>query len=204
MKLLAHLSSIGFSIGLQIVAAGELSVFVNGEACGKLEQLAVNASSITIISDRDCGEPITPSVDPACVGAQSVCDDFKLLINVSDNYDGHIDPGRRHVYHFTSPALDADSNEPNYVIMFTVIDHGAIAVLKLGLSKVKGRIEPQGDELAECFSDARTQLSLTGGTDSTYAECMIEPDTDYYFTIVNVEDAQAGDYRFQFKKPSYY
>ncbi len=178
---------------------------VTGFAVSRLEnaKVGVGAAYAADMPHRLIRAVGISQVDPACV-ASGVCTYFDLPVDVSDNYDEHIEPGQRHVYHFTSPAFDANSDKPNYIVMFTVIDHGAIATVKLGLSKVKGRTEPQGEEMTECFSDDRTQLSLTAGSDDTYAECLIEYDTDYYFTIENVEKEQAGDYRFQFKKPAYY
>lgn len=199
------------AVGSSFALAGERSVVVNGEACGMLENLTVTASDVVVNTEFDCGSPV-PSVipdppennpiDPACDGDQSVCDYFELP-DVNATYDKRIGPGRRHVYHYKAPKIDPNATAKNYWMMFQVVDHGASAFLRLGLSKVKGKTDPEND-LVDCFKGPRIQLALAAGTDSTYTNCLIDAEMEYYFTIESLEAENPGDYRFQFNKSLLY
>jgi len=142
--------------------------------------------------------------DEACTGDSS-CRVFELNIDVSANYDGHILPLARHVYHFRSPTRESIAAPfENRLIRFGVVDHGAEVLLNLGLSKVKGRTQPGSGEAPECFTGPGTELSLTMATDDTYTDCIMEFDTDYYFTIENLDEKIIGGYRFSFGKGGAY
>jgi hypothetical protein len=142
--------------------------------------------------------------DEACTG-DSTCRVFELNIDVSDNYDGHIAPLTRHVYHFRSPTKESISAPfENRLIRFGVVDHGAEVSLNLGLSKVKGRTQPGNGEVAECFAGPGTELSLTMATDDKFTDCVMEFDSDYYFTIESLDANINGGYRFSFGKGGAY
>jgi len=148
---------------------------------------------------------LTPEkIDPACT-VDSTCTFFELNIEVSDNYDGHIAPLTRHVYHFRSPARESIPApfEDRY-IRFGVVDFGAEVSLNLGLSKVKGRTQPGDGEASECFTGPGTELSLGMATDDRYTDCIMEFDTDYYFSIENLDSSINGGYRFSFGKGGAY
>ena len=142
--------------------------------------------------------------DPACADPLA-CRYFELDIEVSDNYDKHIAPLTRHVYHFRSPTRESiPAPYENRFIRFGVVDHGAEIQLNLGLSKVKGRTEPGSGEAVECFTGPGTELSLSMATDDTYTYCVMEFDTDYYFTIESLDENINGGYRFSFGKGGVY
>ncbi len=204
MRLLSGIICIGFGISLPIVAAGEPSVVVNGLTCGKLEKLAITSQNIVVSTEFYCGEATAPPVDQACTGSGSVCEYFDLPVDASNNFDENIGPGERHVYQFRTPAFDPGAEKGNYLLAFEVVDHGAIALVRLGLSKVAGRTEPGTGEVAACFIGPRIQLGFSAATDNTYTNCLMDYDTDYSFTIENVETEQPGDYRFEFHKPRPY
>ena len=203
-----RLACLVFAVSSSLVLAGEKYVFVNGEACGRLEHLTITLSDVVVTTEFDCGTqepaPIIPEppesneVDPDCIDDPSICEYFDLP-DVNATYDKRIGPGQRHVYQYKTPILDPNAEKKNYWVMFQVIDHGASAFLKLGLSKVKGKTDPEG-EVVDCFKGPRIQLSLAAGTDNTYTNCVIDDGTDYYFTIESMETENPGDYRFQFSQ----
>lgn len=130
---------------------------------------------------------------------------FELDINVSDNYDGHIRPNAYHTYRFRSPTRESiDAPDTERYMRFGVVDHGAEVSLNIGLSKVPARTEPGIGEDPSCFSGPGTELSLAIATDDTYTNCIMEFDTEYFFSIENLDDEITGGYRFSFGKGGTY
>lgn len=168
------------------------------------KNVGVGAAYASTAAHRYARSIAQAQTDEACTG-DSTCRLFELSIDVSDNYDGHILPLSRHVYHFRSPTRESiPAPFENRLIRFGVVDHGAEVQVNLGLSKVMGRTQPGAGEADECFAGPGTELSLTMATDDEFTDCIMEFDTDYYFTIENLSAKIIGGYRFSFGKGGVY
>ena len=185
-----------------IYTAGSVQVETGAEVIFESPELSLTPD-FRVIKGGEF-QAITPlQIDEICI-EESACSFYELSIEVSNHYDGHIAPWARHVYHFRSPTRESLAPDENRYIRFSVIDHGAAVQVNLGLSKVKGRTQPGSGEAAECFTGPGTQLNLAMATDDEYTNCIMEFDTDYYFTIENVDSSTNGDYRFTFGKSDPY
>ena len=168
------------------------------------KNVGVGAAYATTAAHRYARSTEREQTDEACTGG-STCRFFELNIDVSDNYDGHLAPLTRHVYHFKSPTRDSiPAPFENRLIRFGVVDHGAEVQVNLGLSKVKGRTEPGSGEAPECFAGPGTELSLTMATDDEFTYCIREYDTVYYFSIESLNHSMDGVYRFSVGKGGVY
>lgn len=115
-------------------------------------------------------------------------------------YDALIQPGERHVYAFTPKKQEGRGN---LLYDFTVVEHGPVVMLNLGLSDVRGRVEPQSGDTRSCFTGPGPELGLNIGTSNQYTNCLMEYDKEYFFTIQNTNSEKAGGYRFSFESASY-
>lgn len=196
-------------------SAEYISVIFNGKDCGSLKQLSITGATVIVDAEACSDQEPSPEpppepppevlIDPACTATPSICGYFELPIDRSTNYEGHINPGHRAIYHFKSPVkTDLIPPNENRLIRFTVVDHGAEVSINLGISQVKGRIKPEGDDSAACFTGPGTELSLVTATDETYTKCVMAFETDYYFTIENLDATITGGYILEFNKGGEY
>lgn len=145
-------------------------------------------------------------IDPACSGADSVCTSFELDVDKNVYYDEQIKASERHVYHFRSPTRESlEAPSENLFMHFVVVDHHpeTAVSINLGLSKIVGRTQPGSGEVVKCFTGPGTELSLSMATDDTFTDCVIEFNTNYYFTIESLSNTIIGAYRFQFNTARY-
>lgn len=165
------------------------------------KNVGVGAAYASVSAHKFTPSAMRALVDPACVGDASVCVDKELDITTSKNYDATILPKHRNVYGFHTPKKPTEGRR-NFIFYFSVVDHGAEVNLNLGLSKVKGRVQPEPGDVVSCYTGPGTELSFSAATDGQYTKCLMEYDRDYYFTIENLDDIKGG-YRFSFKEVMY-
>lgn len=188
--------------------AGDIKVFVNGNDCGLLVDLFIDASEIRVTADK-CVESTPPTepppppdnlVDPTCISSGgSLCRYFELPFK-NINYTEKIQPGHRDVYHLKIPVSGSfPAPNQNVFLYFSVVDHGAEVSLNMGISKVKGRVELGAGEDGHCYTGPGTELGLSAATDEKGSKCLMDDGHDYYFTLENLDSKIAGDYRFEFK-----
>ena len=199
-----------FFLVSSVSLAGDIRVFVNGADCGLLDSLSIDASSIQLTAGS-CGEPQPPvepppdnPVDPACTSSGgNLCHYFKLPLE-NTNYTKRIEPDHRHVYHVEIPASRSFSPPKlNMILYFSVVDHGAEVSLNIGISKIIGRVSPEQGEASYCYTGPGTELSFSAATDAQHTKCLVDFGENYYFTVENLDDKLAGDYRLSLKHEEY-